>query len=359
MESARVAEESPAGVMLFGGLLLFAAVFHHVDELLLLDNPVGPALALLLDGTPAVVLVLAGYRLWQSSLNPAERWTVSTWTVVGSVAGGLVIGGTLAVRAYEGRPLVEPVFPLLTSLGVGGVAGAVAGYFNARAQRDARRAAVLTDALSFVNSVIRHDLLNDLTTIRGHADVLAEGHRPESVETISRKTDEATERIETSRSIVETVTGDGALEPVDLTVPIEEVAAQTRETTLATVTTDCPETATVRANRGLRSIVDNLVENAVEHAEGTEPRVHVAVTQTDETVRLAVADDGPGIDEATARALFDDSSGAASGLSIVDRLVAAYDGEVWAVPRPEYDGLGAPDWDEDDGIVFVVDLPSA
>ena len=359
MDTHRVAEESPAGVLLFGGLLLFTAVFHHIDELLRLDSPVGPALALLLDGTPALALIVAGYWLWQSPLEPRERWTVSTWTVAGSVAGGLIIGGTLAVRAYEGRPLVELVFPLLTSIGMGGVAGAAAGYFNARAQRDARRAAVMSDALSFVNSVIRHDLLNDLTTIRGHADVLAEGHRPESVDAISRKADEATDRIETSRSIVETVTGEGALEPVDLPPLVESVAAQTRETTLATVTTDCPETATVRANEGLRSIVDNLVENAVEHAESTDPRVHVAVTRTDETVRLTIADDGPGLDEATARSLFDDASGKASGLSIVDRLVAAYDGEVWATPRSEYDGLGAPDWDAENGTVFVVDLPAA
>ncbi|WP_324756368.1 ATP-binding protein [Haloarcula sp. GH36] len=359
MDRHRIAEKSPIGVILFGGLLLFAAVFYHIDELLLLDDPVGPALALLLDGTPALALVVVGYWLWYSPFDPKGRWTVSTWTVAGSLAGGLVIGGTIGVRLYEGRPLVEPVFPLLTGLGMGGVAGAVAGYFNARAKQDARRAAILTDALSFVNTVIRHDLLNDLTAIRGHADILAEEYRPESVDVISRKADEATERIETSRSIVETVTGNGSFEPVDLVAGVEAVTAQTRETTLATVTTDCPETAMVRANDGLESIVDNLVENAVEHAEGAEPRTHVAVSRTTGTVRLTVADDGPGIDQATARTLFDDASGDASGLSIVDRLVAAYDGTVWATPRSRYDGLGAPEWDEDGGTVFVVNLPAA
>ena len=35
--------------------------------------------------------------------------------------------------------------------------------------------------------------------------------------------------------------------------------------------------APVVANAGVRSVVDNLVENAVEHNDADDPRVHVAV----------------------------------------------------------------------------------
>ena len=46
-----------------------------------------------------------------------------------------------------------------------------------------------------------------------------------------------------------------------------------------------------------RFALRNVVENAIVHNDGTEPRVEVRGTETEAGARLVVADDGPGIPE--------------------------------------------------------------
>jgi len=65
----------------------------------------------------------------------------------------------------------------------------------------------------------------------------------------------------------------------------------------ATVTVDMPS-VTVRTNeRLLRFAFENVIENAVEHTDGAEPRVEIRGSQTGTGVRIRVLDDGPGIPE--------------------------------------------------------------
>jgi signal transduction histidine kinase len=98
---------------------------------------------------------------------------------------------------------------------------------------------------------------------------------------------------------------------------------------------------------GVRSVVDNLVENAVEHDDADDPRVHVAVGPGVDTVRLRVLDDGPGIaDERQAR-MFDDGDSLEGGLRLVEALVDGYDGTVCVEDN------------EPRGTVFVVELEAA
>jgi len=54
---------------------------------------------------------------------------------------------------------------------------------------------------------------------------------------------------------------------------------------------------------GLRSVVDNLLENAAEHNDADDPRVAVTVETGADTVRLLVSDNGPGIPDEEKRAL--------------------------------------------------------
>ena len=98
----------------------------------------------------------------------------------------------------------------------------------------------------------------------------------------------------------------------------------------------------------LRRVLDNLLANVRAH---TPPGSHTTITVSRDgaSARIAVVDDGPGIDEAQAKAIFErfyrvDSSrsrstgGTGLGLSIVVAIVAAHGGTVQAVPAP---GAGA------------------
>ena len=314
----------------FAAALLALAVAYHLVEMQALSQTTGPLLALSLETGPGVVLLYGAYRLAGSELDAENRWTACSWTLGGAVGFLGVMWATVAVRQLEGREIAEPAFPLLVATLVGAAAGFAAGYHNARARSDVHEARTVADALAFVNRFIRHDLRNDLSAIRGHADLLAEerpaGDGADSADIIGAKADEAMTRIETSGTVAETLVDDPDFERIDLVAVVAEIADGVESTYTVPVSTDLPEEATVVANAGVRSVVDNLIENAVEHNDADDPRVHVAVTRTDETVRLTVRDDGPGLSEAKRESLLED--GLDGGLGLVRTLVDRYGGEL-------------------------------
>lgn len=334
MNADRAWRRSPLVLSGVGALLFATAIAHHAREILVLNGFVGPVLALLLDGVPALGLVYAGYRLSRSDFSPRERWTVVVWSLSGIVLLVSVMTATFLVRAFEGRQVIEPAFPLLVAAEAGGIAGFVAGYYNARARTDARRSRAVSNALGFINDLIRHDLRNDLNVIQGHAELLAAADDDTDAgigtpDAIAGKTDEALSRIETSRVIADTLVGNPDFEPVDLVAVIREIATRVDDTFEATVETDLPDTAVVTANDGIRSVVDNLLENAVEHNNADDPWVAVGVTVAADTVQLTVTDNGPGIPEDVQESLFEaDEAGSGGGLSLIYTLVTGYGGDV-------------------------------
>ena len=351
MDPDQLRERSPLLVLAAGVVLFAAAVAHHGQELSALEVSTGPLAALLLDGLPALGLAYAGYWLFRSELPPWGMWTTVVWSLSGTLLLVGVMGATFLVRLSEGRPLAEPVFPLLIAAEAGGIAGLAAGYYNVRAQADARRSRTATNALAFINNLIRHDLRNDLNVIQGHADLLSESAADVGAgdpAVVAEKTDEALSRIETSRVIADTLIGDPDLEPIDLVPVVAEMAARISNTVAATVETDLPDSAVVSANDGVQSVVDNLLENAVEHNDADDPRVAVAVTAGHDVVRLTVTDNGPGIPDERKETVFEPGEGGSGGgLSLVYTLVTGYGGDVWiedAEPR---------------GTRFVVELPRA
>ena len=309
-----------------GSVLLAAATVHHWTELGAVSSSLGPALALALDGGFALAVIYAGRRLSRAGLSRRGEWRVALWTLAGSVTALAALGATLLVRVFEGRSLVEPAFPLLISAGSGALAGAVAGYYAVRQASEARRAREATRAVSFVNHLLRHNLRNDLATIQGYADLDGDARDPDYRAVISRKAEEGLDRIDATSGIADTLLGDARLRPMDLADTVRAVVDDIERARDVTVDTDLDEPAPVAATDGLRSVVDNLVENAVEHA-GPGALVRVTVRVDPETVTLAVADDGPGIPPDKRDAVFDAEDGA-GGLQIVAALVDAYDGGV-------------------------------
>jgi len=62
----------------------------------------------------------------------------------------------------------------------------------------------------------------------------------------------------------------------------------------------CPRTRpdTVLANEMLASVFRNLLNNAVQHNDTDAPEVTVTCEETDDRIRVRVADNGPGVPDA-------------------------------------------------------------
>jgi two-component system, OmpR family, sensor kinase len=138
--------------------------------------------------------------------------------------------------------------------------------------------------------------------------------------------------------------------PVDLASIAAEAVRQARITAPGRrISLEAGEPVIVDADAGrLRQIIDNLVGNALQHTPSGSP-VTVTVTSEPGSVRLTVADRGPGMTQEQASRVFerfyriDDartraSGGAGLGLAIAASLAAAHDGELTVDTRP---GRGA------------------
>lgn len=335
-----------------GGGLFFAAVTHHTAEIGRVGNLSGPLAALVLDGLPALALVYAGYWLDRTDLDAWSVRRVALWCLLGGAVFVVTIDLSMVIRLAEGRPVTEPTFVLLLTAEAGALAGFVAGYYRTRALVGKRRAERAAEGLSFVNSIVRHDLRNDLQVIDANADLIATSDDATEAVTdraasIRESAASARERLDDTEAVAKTLSQDAPLEAVNLVDVVSEVAAHVEDLYGVTVETDLPEAAYATGNEGLRSVVDNLLENAVEHNDSDDPHVAVAVERDGETVRLVVRDNGPGLPESAEAALSNsDADGSVGGLQIVRQLVSEYGGDISVSDN------------EPRGTTVAVDLPS-
>jgi signal transduction histidine kinase len=65
----------------------------------------------------------------------------------------------------------------------------------------------------------------------------------------------------------------------------------------ATISVESPEHASVLAHdkEQLKTVIDNIVENAIEHNDCDSPHISLSLETNDETVTVRIGDDGPGI----------------------------------------------------------------
>ncbi|WP_436936377.1 sensor histidine kinase [Halovenus marina] len=220
------------------------------------------------------------------------------------------------------------------------------------------------EALEALNRVVRHDIGNDVQAVATWAQQLTDHVEPEgrdALERVRRKADSIAQITREAAAVLETLTDETveldavALEPV-LTDEIERQRTSHPNATFA-VTTEIPYVQ-VRANEMLGSVFRNVLTNAIVHNDSAEPRVEITCKMRDETVLVSIADNGPGIDDDQAGAIFEkgvqsiDSDGTGIGLFLVDYLLDAYGG---SVQIEDADGVETAE-PTVDGAMFVLEF---
>ncbi|MEZ3114862.1 histidine kinase N-terminal 7TM domain-containing protein [Halobaculum sp. MBLA0147] len=187
------------------------------------------------------------------------------------------------------------------------------------------------ERLAVSNRVLRHNLRNRINVVRGHAEHVADRTTDETVARSAASIQSAADSLARSgekiRAAVEAV-GDTA-EPVvvDFAAVAREAAAEH-----TAVTVDAPDRAAALAVPDVDAAVRELVTNALEHA-GPDPDVSATVALADDTVRLVVRDDGPGIPDHERRVVEEGREdalehGSGAGLWLVRWLVVASGGSL-------------------------------
>ncbi|WP_428265949.1 sensor histidine kinase [Haliangium sp.] len=234
--------------------------------------------------------------------------------------------------------------------------GQLARAFDAMAQRLDERARY-TRALA---ADISHEFKSPLTSIRGAAELLQEGAVDDPpardrflaniVEDSQRLDRLVTRLLELSRVEAEAETAPGEI--FDYEALVREVVEQRRERAPVALSYRCPSTQLRGRRAHLASVLGNLLDNAIEHAEpDSEISVHVSDAPGG-AVRTAVSNRGPVISEAVMSRIWDrffttraKQGGTGLGLAIVRSIVRAHGGSVAATSTAA------------EGTTFWFDLP--
>jgi two-component system OmpR family sensor kinase len=310
----------------------------------------------------ALLLVGGGYRLGRGDLSVERYPRIAGWTV----AGAAFFGGFFLLVAwffFEELWNVVGVVRWGALVGVGG--GFLIGLTNARsidravtaerAEVRAEEAEERRELLEYLNALLRHEVLNSVTAIDGHASILESAvdngsDLQDRVGVIRRQTNGLTRVIEDVRFLLDVTDGKRELEPVDLGFILRDEVERLRDRhAAAEVDLDLSDETTVRADDLVRRLFANLLENAVEHNDSEPPRVSVTARCDGDSLTVDVADNGPGLPEDVRenvlRPSVDLRADHGLGLAIVDRLAKRYGG------RMEIAETGP------DGTVITVALP--
>ncbi|AGK61737.1 hypothetical protein Asulf_01766 [Archaeoglobus sulfaticallidus PM70-1] len=177
------------------------------------------------------------------------------------------------------------------------------------------------DILATSNKILRHDMLNNLTVLRGLFELIEDDRR----EIGFRAIDRSLNLIDEMRDMEQSVNID-KLQVYDLKDVIESIASGYD----IEVNVNC--TCKVIADPAIYSVFDNLIRNAIQH--GKTDRVDITCRKLNGFCEVRVADYGTGIPDEIKNMIFEEGfkygekAGTGLGMYIVKKLMERYGGSV-------------------------------
>ena len=221
-------------------------------------------------------------------------------------------------------------------------------------------------AMGQMAAVVAHELNQPLTAIANYMDAAAVlldrgGALPDArlrgaIERAAEQAKRAGQIIQRLRGFASRGDSEKRFEPVP---PLVREAAElamlgARQSGIdIRVQSELPAAVVLADKIQIQQVLLNLLRNAVEAvADRQSPEVYLSAEVVGETVRISVADNGPGLPDEVRARLFEPfvstkRSGMGIGLSICHTIVTAHDGELSAEPNPQ------------GGTIFRVTLPVA
>ena len=249
-----------------------------------------------------------------------------------------IAGGDLSARLPDSKPSTE-VGRLTTSLNM--MLSRIEESFAIRKTSEDKLRRFVADA--------SHELRTPLTAIRGFAELHRQGAvagEEDTKQLLARIEGESVRMGSLVEDLLLLARLDQAREMENLPVDIAKV---TRDAVASaqvagpshpiTLSGDTDEVYTLGDHHRIHQVIANLLANARTHTPaGTA--ISVSIAQSEDGVRIAVSDNGPGLSESDQKRIFErfyradssrvriDGEGSGLGLSIVDAVMKAHGGSV-------------------------------
>lgn len=283
---------------------------------------------------------VTGITVALSDLERSHALLAVGWPFAGMLFTGILSVLTVVFEVFHGVQFARVSTVLLNNLTGGLAGGLLVGGFHVRSTRRTATIERQRDELKLLNRIVRHDISNNLTVALGMTDHI-ESYVPdedgESHDRLRRSLQNAVTLTENALVAIRVFEEEGELgrEPVDLQPIVREQIESLRATyPRATVRSEDVPDVTVRGHELLSTVFRNLLTNAVRHNPAADPTVEVKFEETDTTVRISVADDGPGVSDELKAAVVETGAGTLDrdvigiGLSIVSAVIHACGGDL-------------------------------
>jgi len=254
------------------------------------------------------VLIVTGPLIHRRYPETVVIW-IGAWCVVATVVLVAVSLTSIVYQSSKGVLMTDIPFVITNHATIGSVLGVLMGVYDGQRQREHDRAQVLSDQLSILNRVLRHDIRNCVNVIQGNASLLQAGKKdPDSaVEAINSKASELMIVSDRARHLKKLVEEESIEDSnIDINAVVHNKTSKIGEKYPAVeLERDIPESVEIRAPSLIKMAIEELLENAVKHNDSDQPYVAVTVSapasglQTDGgeggVVSIQVRDNGSGI----------------------------------------------------------------
>jgi signal transduction histidine kinase len=321
-----------------GLALAYSFVFWFLQSPLL----VGVALPAIL----AIGVIFIAVWLWWRDSSDDRVYRMGIWCstiTVFAAALGLI---NIFSEWMVGGQVQSSMIMIANSATVGAVLGILVGYYDSARQEQMQKIEDqrfhiqhLNERLTVLNRILRHDIQNDINVVEGYASLAKEDRMSttEALEVIQGKAQEIAAASTRARQIEKLLHKNSIDDEVDL-VEITRAEVQELEEGYSgdlDISLESPDRAIVKGNPLFRSMLNNLLENAVEHADTGAVKIDLDITEDGEGYRLEVRDNGPGLPASEIQLLesqniddFEQSAG--TGLWLINWIVNEFDGDIEA-----------------------------
>jgi two-component system OmpR family sensor kinase len=235
--------------------------------------------------------VVYGASLSMSTHSRRYARTVGLWYLLGTLSVAAIVAAGSGVGGTSFPDIVTDTTVVSAAVS-GGSAGLLVGIASGRNRRQRQQLDQQTNQVTLLQRMLRHEVLNGLTAIRGHAGLLTQGTAgTRSLEAVESNADRIEQTVEDVGFLVRSVDDNAAaLGAVDL----GEVVARCRER-LSTddsrvVVREPIPSVMVRGDDHLDTVVAELVSMALDRTE--DGAVTLDVTPATHTVDLTLTAPG-------------------------------------------------------------------
>jgi two-component system OmpR family sensor kinase len=296
-----------------------------------------------LAGVAPLVLGLGlaafGVALTVADVDPRLVRTAATWCIIGFSTMLVLVLLTLLGSSEGSMPHIHAIRSrtYLANFLIGGsLGGTLTGLYAARDRFRRESLELQTNRLKVLNRLLRHEVLNDVTAIRGYAAVIdSVAEKAESV--ITDRSSQIESTIEDVKYLTQSAGREAVVRrPLDVTSCLERSVETVRAAHPdAEISVEPPAgDPEVQATDRLERVFTQLLENAVTYADDPTPTATVHVETQPDTVRICVSDEAGGLPESQAALLergaieeFDDPT-TGFGLNVVRLLVESFQGRI-------------------------------